>query len=73
MGSFPAVGSHVVLESRRPYLSPEVWEGIVVRHARTQNAIAVEMINGTVRLVTPGTKECRIVEVAARPAVPWRQ
>ena len=50
---FPAIGSHVVIESKQPYQAPHIWEGEVVRHARTQNAFAVKLLNGTVRLAKP--------------------
>ena len=62
---YPAVGSRVVVQSRRKFLAPETWEGIVVRHARSQDAVAVQMASGQVRLIslTHGGDN-RIVEVA---------
>ena len=64
---YPAVGSRIVVESQRAYLGPQVWHGRVVRHARSQSAIAVELDNRTTRLVSTETGEHRIIEVTAPP------
>ena len=61
---YPAVGSRVIIEEQRRYLAPERWEGIVVRHARSQNALAVQAASGAVRLISLTDGTCRIVEVA---------
>ena len=65
---YPHIGSRVVVQSQRAYLQPEVWEGEVVRHARSQNAFVVKLANGAVRMATPiesGGND-RVVEQTAR-------
>lgn len=64
----PSVGSRVRIESKgqglRSYMPAETWEGVVVRHARSQNAYVVQMDSGAVRIVASGDRSHRIVEVA---------
>ena len=66
--AFPCVGSEVRVESRRsPYLAAEIWEGVVVRHARNRAVISVRSRGGAVRLVSPLGSD-RIVQVASPAA-----
>lgn len=62
---FPAVGSRVRLECRRPFQEPNLLDGVVERHARNQDACSVRLASGVHKLVPFKDADVRIVEVIA--------